>query len=787
MAAGVLLCLCGCLPAQETKPGEPALVRVTHQVVVEKPARLGVNIGASAYWSDLQQVANPFAHGGFSMGRQTLLIQAAPGASGTVVRDNYFDPSDPDRRYVESFAGGEYCIGTGPRAGERGAIASHDLATGTFTLEKDGAPLAENEVLWLRGPLVRRAQPDPQDKNVERTIGIGDFRPIEDDGVKVSLVDSGRAEGDQAVRVSFSGAGAGGVKHYIRGISNNTYTVHVRARANGEGMVLQAGMRNFGIAYPDEGNAIELRPQGDTTLGADWKEYRFIGSTPDDKRMAEESSVFEIVVNAEAAAAGSHAEIDAVWLEDEGMKSAHGFNRQMAQAMAEAQCGVLRFYGVSSLGSLVEDFTAASTTDASWTFASLASSARLNPTDAVVDDWMRLCEEVGAQPWITVGSANSPADWERLISYLCAPADFDRDSQRRADHGFESPWASRFDTIYLEIGNEWWNPVFRPYHVMPPEKYAQLCKLITDTVKAHPHFDAARVKLVAGGWAANGHHWNGAVAEQSGADMVSIAPYLLQELNDYASKPKRLNALFGDVEGYAATGGKSTLEDLAAHGNRMRVGVYELNTHLTGGGAPANIASEITASAAAGVAVLDQAMAVMRDMNASPINYFTILQRSYNDRLGLWGAMLREPDGRLRARPVWQGLRLANQHLIAGDMVEAAVDNSPTWDQPENGSVPEMDNVPYLHAYAFDDEDKLRVLVVNRHPEKELAFTFSLPVAVQPPVEVVRLAAKSPFDDNEEKETVALASEHLEQYTAGHKFTLPPASATVYVFTESPH
>jgi len=796
MLAATLVSLAGCAsPAPtstEAAATDAAIIRVSRDVVAPAPLRLGINLGASNYWGDQQHVANAFAHGGFSKGRQVLIAQASPGATANTFRDAYFDANDPDRKYVAPFEGGEYCIATGPRAGETGAITAHDLKSGTYTLANSGAPLEENDVVWLRGPWTSRAVPDPVDKNVEPTIGIGDFRPVVEEGVSLELVPSGNGERDQALRITFApgeGRKHSGVKHYIRSVASNTYTVHVRAKGDGPGLTLGVGMRNFGIPHTSPGHALELQTASDTTLTNEFKEYKFTCFTPNDPRIVEETAMFEIIVNADTQpGADLHADIDAIWLEDKDLQAEHNFNRPMAEAMKEARCGTMRFYGVSSLGGLVDDFTAASGTDASWTFASLESVGRFNGTDAVFDDWMRLSLEVGAQPWVTVGSANTPADWHRLISYICAPADFDADSQRRAAHGFAEPWTTRFDKIYLEIGNEWWNPVFRPFYVMPPVKYGELCNTILKAAKAHPHYDPDKIEIVLGGWAINGHHWNGDVDRVAeGHDYLSIAPYLLHELNDYVSDERRYNALFADVEGYASTGGLSTLKDLQANGKGTKLAVYELNTHITGGGAPASVASDICPGTGAGVAVLDQAMALMRDMQASPINYFTMLQRIHDGRLGLWGAMLREPDGALRARPVWLGLKLANQSLIEGDMVSAVVEGGPTWDQPENGSVPEMDDVPFLHAYAFmtkrEGKDAANVLVVNRHIEQSQQIVINLPFEPVQQVETVRLGAESPNDNNEEAENVRLETGAVDDYRPGQALSVPPASATVYRFT----
>ncbi len=788
----LLLLVTGCV--DPNKVGGVSVIRVGAEVVLEKPERLGINIGSSYYWDDQQHVANPLAHGGFSKGRQALVVQASSGATENSFTDAYFEATDPDRNWVDSFAGGTYCIATGQRAGERGAIIAHDLDAGTYTLENSGVPLDENDAVWLQGPWVRRSVPEPQDENVERTIGIGDFRPILDEGVTFDWIDSGDGELDQALRLTFPVANErklGGVKHYVRGVTGNTYTLHVVARGSASGMSISAEMRNFGIPYPDAGNALTMEPDGDTALTSAWREYKFTCTTPSDARIRDASSVFELVISADSnQAQEAYGDINAIWLEDSGMKSAHGFNRLMADALKEAQCGVLRFYGVASLGSLIEDFTAKSATESSWTFASLQSGERFNTTDAVLDDWLRLSLEVGAAPWITVPSVNSPAEWEKLIAYLAGAANDGGYGAKRAANGATQPWTERFDHIYLEIGNEWWNSVFRPFYIMPPEKYGELCQTILSAVKAHPDFNPDRIKLVVAGWAANGHHWNGEadrIAE--GHSHLSIAPYLLQELNDYPSVDRRYQALFADVEGYAATGGASTLADLKTNDKQTKLAVYELNTHLTGGAAPASIASKLCPSVGAGVAVLDQAMSVMRDMGASPINYFTMFQRGYEDRIGLWGAMLRQPDGALRARPVWHGLRLANQKLIEGDMVGVEVVGTPTWNQPENGSVPALENVPYLHAYAFRavaEKTRYNVLVINRHPKESLDILIELPSETGGAVEVTTLAGKQPESNNENDERVLLETKTVNGYTPIQVFSTPPASATVFRFTETP-
>lgn len=767
---------------------EAATIRVTEQVVLENPLRLGINIGGSAYYDDQQVAANPLSHGGFAKGRQTGLVHVGKATEDTVV-DAEFDAADPDR-ISESFAGGRYCIATGARAGEAGAISAHDPASGVFTLQHAGAPLAQGDLVWIIGPETRRANPDPAEG--ERGIGIGDFRVAVGEGVSLDYVDAEDIPLDQCLRLSFPANGqrnSGGVKHYIRATPDTAYKVRIRARSEATHAELRVGLQNQAFKYDEPGADTEMLCP-DPQLTPEWREYIFSGHTTEDARIGDSFSAITIGVSVDAESSGGPAFIDSIVLDDGKQSTGSGFNRFLVERLKEARCGVLRFYGAADLGNLAESFTAANATEAGWNYLSLLSHYRFNTVSSVVDEWMRLALEAAAQPWITVGSANTPEDWYSLVSYLAAPAGFDDASKCRAAHGQAEPWTASFDTIFLEIGNEWWNPMFRPFHTHDAAKYGQLCSVIIQRVRSHPHFDDKKIRLTIGGWAVNAHHWNGLLDRAAdGHALLSIAPYLLHELNDYPSPGAMYRALFTDVDAYAAYGGLSTLEDLKKNGKGTRLAVYELNTHVTGGKVSPEAASELCSSAGAGIAVLDQAMSVMGNFGANPVNYFTALQRAYDGRAGLWGNFVRQNSGELRARPVWHGLRLANQYLIEGDMVAVEVSGGETWEQPENGSVPEMDDVPCLHGYAFLVQDKtaskrrVNLLLINRDVERWQYAKVQLPFAPQPKVQRAALKAASPLDNNEVEEKVTLTADEIDAASLD-ELSLPPCSAYVYRFVE---
>jgi alpha-L-arabinofuranosidase len=447
------------------------------------------------------------------------------------------------------------------------------------------------------------------------------------------------------------------------------------------------------------------------------------------------------------------------------------------------------------MGTLVEGLTAESPHDAPWNFLGYRSGFRFNGTGAVVDQWMLLCQETEALPWLTIGGANTPDDYYQLISYLAAPADFDDDSRRRSDHGYEKPWTEQFDTVYIEIGNEWWNPIFRPFYIWDAEKYGEMCEHIIARMKAHPHFDEDRIQIVAGGWAVNAHHWNTKLdAASEGHDIISLAPYLAYEMNEFASEEMRYGTLFAGVEAYEQGEAVGILEGLAKNGKDTRLAVYEINTHITTGQIPSHVVSEIAPSVAAGVAVLDHTMAILENMKAWPINYFNLLQRRYgfgeNVRVGMWGNLIRTDKGELRPRPIWEAMRLANEFLIAGDMVRVEIDGSPTWDFPGNGNVPELDNLPYIHAYAFRTNsdagtDQYNVLIINRHLSETQPVAVELPFTPRNPVKRITLTGDHLYDNNEDELKITLEESEEEGVDSGSRFLVPPFSAVVYQFVNA--
>ena len=72
-------------------------------------------------------------------------------------------------------------------------------------------------------------------------------------------------------------------------------------------------------------------------------------------------------------------------------------------------------------------------------------------------DFYVLCEYVGADPWYCLPGTIHPEEINLLMEYLGGPANTPG-GKIRAELGRPRPWTEVFGNIYVEIGNEAWNP-----------------------------------------------------------------------------------------------------------------------------------------------------------------------------------------------------------------------------------------------------------------------------------------------------------------------------------------
>ena len=144
------------------------------------------------------------------------------------------------------------------------------------------------------------------------------------------------------------------------------------------------------------------------------------------------------------------------------------------------------------------------------------------------DDFLALCREVGAEPFLTINLFwNSPEDSADWVEYVNGPADSPY-GRKRAENGHPEPYRVRFWSLGNEMG---YGHMEGP---MRPEDYAAL---------AEKHIEAMRAVAEDLVFFSSGPYPSGEWAERSAARLSPAAPYVSlhhysQAAMDYSSPAK---------------------------------------------------------------------------------------------------------------------------------------------------------------------------------------------------------------------------------------------------------
>jgi len=124
---------------------------------------------------------------------------------------------------------------------------------------------------------------------------------------------------------------------------------------------------------------------------------------------------------------------------------------------------------------------------------------------------LELTGKYGGEPWLIVTTAFTDEDWRGLIEYLAAPYDRTTDGDpaikkpgdekywaaRRVLAGREDPWTDKF-RIYIEVGNELWNGLFKPWNIWGPERMGKLAGYCQRQMASSPYYNPEKIKFLTG-------------------------------------------------------------------------------------------------------------------------------------------------------------------------------------------------------------------------------------------------------------------------------------------------
>ncbi len=428
-----------------------------------------------------------------------------------------------------------------------------------------------------------------------------------------------------------------------------------------------------------------------------------------------------------------------------------GWDPEVVACMREARLPLLRFPG-GNFASTYHWRDAVGPLDGRPVLANRAWPDILEFNHVGTDEWLSLCEAVGATPFICINAGSgTPEEARDWVRYCNAPAD-DPLGRLRAANGHPAPHNVRL----WEIGNELWGS-WQEGHT-DAAGYAE---------RYVPFYDAMRsaggdLHLIANGF---DEPWNAALVKKAGAKVESLSMHHLP--GHGLAKDLDPDEVFRWLMGFSA----HFLDEIAPvyrpmvqAGLAPRVAVTELQIFTQ----HPNLPSNRTQTEAVWVADIINA-AIQSEGRVEMITHSALLNH---------GGGLRKQRGVVWANPVWWTTHLYGTQ--DGVIPVAVRVDAPAYDVPERWGF-HGGRTACLGAAALlaPVGDACTLFVVNRSPHD--AFETAVAVrgfAAAPQAEVVTLAGTDYMAANtlEAPDRVRPAASRADVRDGRLRFTSPPAS-----------
>jgi hypothetical protein len=745
-------------------------LRVTNEVVLGRVTRLGVNLGEQNFYDSGQMLKNLLSRNPeFAGMKYRTILHCDVGGLGRCV-----DARGGIQFPANFWNGAGYEVLEGVAQGQRGTVTA-------------GAPSASGFVLTLNSG--------------GRAIGAGDWIAIEKDspgdpgaGWWPKLHGGARLELEhndlppsvpvhQALKIDAAGAGqSADLNAYFDSMEGMAFVhLHGRYRLSFRAKVLigstTGSTTGAGTMHVHVGRlAAGLRRYLDTDvhLTPAWAEY------------SEEFTANETALPAAAVETGFNVSGGTVLLSDVSLEQVGGdatnhtvFRDEVVETLKELHPGVLRLMeSDAELGSTVENLLSSPA-------ARERSGYRawFKPSDDVavgIPEFLELCLETGAEPWLVAPTAASLDEARKLAEYLAGPATTPGGALRAAA-GRSEPWSQAFQTIHIELGSETWNPDFRGEAIEDPAAFGRRANAVFAAFREAAGSSASQFDLVVGTHAFDPGRNAALLAAAPLANSLAIAPYLMRSITEWANDDELYGPLLAQPEEMSREG---FVAQAAESAGGRQLAVYEVNLHTTGGTAPEAILDRFTPSAAAGLAVAGHMLRMMRDHGVRDEMLFSLPQYEFlrpdGTPVRLWGGVV-EMGAEGRKRPQLLAESLANR-AIRGDLVKVEIKGeNPTHDQPPGNDGVSLRNAHEIDAYAFQDGKRHSLIVFNYglHHARRISVEAA-GLAHDDNATLSRLVSSSPGDTNEETFKVRIEEEHF----AGSEIKLAPCSMAVLEWTE---
>jgi hypothetical protein len=761
-----------------TAKSGPVTVEVTGQVLETGIKRFGINLGGENYYDSGQMLRDfTFANPGFEGETWQSILRCASASATTCTDANQWN------QWPANFLqGADFEVISGKSAGSHGTVLESVAADHTEQDQGISLRFAATDHPPDVGDfvLVRKSIPgDPTAGWWTSTTGGASFAAENSDL-------SPKTPGHQALRINALGdTQAATLSAYFDSFHGRSF-VRLRGplRLSFRAKSLQgAGKLDVDLRRQTE-RSPEMLLTRTISLTPSWRDYTIDFTADEQPGPVGTVALTFTDRGTDLLLDDAHLEI----LPASTQANPTAYRDEVVAALRALHPGILRYQDGDHLGSSVDNLILpiGARLRAGWSEG--ASKQLAIPVG--LPEFLELCKAVGAEPWLTLPGATSPAEMTHLIEYLAGPSTSPYGGRRIAQ---AAPWTTVFPQIHLELGNEMWNGATFAGEAMPdPIAFGQRLKQVYSAARNSPWFHPANFDLDMGSFALIPDITRKELAAGGGFDSVSVAPYLLDSLDDASSTESILGPMFAEPEqidsrpaGYMA----QQAQVASSSGAHPRLSVYEVNLGTASGSAPQFAINESVPSLGAGLALIDHMLLMLRDLGIRDqavwaltgfSNGFTNSATQASESTPLFGVVVDLGGDTNRRRPQYLAELLANQAIRSTLLAVKVTGAQPLWQQAKslNDGI-ELRDAHTLQCFAFADGANRSLILLNLNRSAALPLAFTGANAPHGRVRLSRLGAANITDSNEDAERVVITHSDIAPFNAAAAFSLPAFSMTV--------
>jgi hypothetical protein len=743
-------------------PGDSAGVthfRVTNQVVLPSVTRLGINLGEQTYYDSGQMTRNLlYRNPGFEGMEYRSILHCLVGGPGACI-----DSRHAFQWPAGFWDGARYEVLDGSASGQRGRVTTSGPNSGGYGLNLDArAPIGGGD--WLA---VSKEFPSDPASGWWPSVQGGAHLEAERKDLSPQTL------GRQALRIEADGPGQSAeIKSYFDSTEGKSFVRLKGAYRLGFRAKSLSGAQVIHVQVKRIANPARVYLDRNIALTRSWGDYQADFNADE---------IAPIIGPVEVSFGVNNAALllDDVDLEQVSRSQSNGtaFRDEVVDTLRELHPGVIRLMSShAELGSTVDNLLQLPLARQRSGFSTWASTMEDIPVG--IPEFLELCSEVGAEPWIVAPTAMTRDEARELAEYL-AGTPTTAGGAIRAGQGRSEPWTRAFRTIHIELGNETWNGIFQGETIEDAAAYGRRANQVFGAFRAAAGSQAAQFDLVVGAFTVVPDRNYSLLTTASQADSLAIAPYLMHSVTNWNSDDDLYGPLLAQPEQMSREG---VVQAAHASARGRQLAVYEVNLHTTEGTAPAGILNRFTPSAAAGIAVTGHMLRMMRDQGIRDEMLFSLPQYEFKRGDGtpvrLWGSVV-EMGGRWRPQLITEAL--ANR-VMSGDMVRVEITGeNPTRDQSEGNDGVKLRSVHELDAYAFHHGQSFGLILFNYglHTSRSVSIEAQ-GITSHSSLKLSMLVNSGPGSSNETATQVTVREEAI----TGSHLSLPPCSMAVLEWQE---